>query len=617
MNPKQPRGARAPLASRFQDHPVILRELEEFAAQTGCPFPCATDAEEGALFEQFAVLNILRRWHTPELTVSDFPFIMVGTENDLQVDSIAFLVNEELVETAEHLRDLLENADQVSVQFVFQQATRTQQFEMKKMREFVDGVEHFLSPQGFLRENELLKAKRLLKEQLFGLLQHKAEFECSVCLYYSCLGRWTDTPERDGWRSWAEDKILRLWPGIDVEVETVDAGRLKDCLEKNTTAPAENENYCREIAIENLLPFTGIPDVKAYLGFVSASEYLNLLSREDGQGIFERIFAGNVRGFEGSSNPVNAKIGQTLRGANSSEFVLLNNGVTLIAPEVTHENGVLRICNYQVVNGLQTSYVLYKNRRQIANADGVFLPVKIVETHNQDLADAIILGTNQQTVIGKVDYVSRLPLARALEDYFEYRAQGETASRLWLERRRGQYRRASGIGNLNRVIGMEGLLRGFTASFLRQPHDAEKGFAEILPYIPERVLNPAHPLELYYAAAQIRFAVKEHVDKPANKDLESYEFHLDHLCRHFCEPKPAPETDFFQPEWLTYCAELEANLANPARLTWALDHAAQIVRNIRSTHPRASLKRREAPQRAETTNQSIAASALPLKQRGW
>jgi len=617
MNPNQKRGGRAPQPSRFQDHPVVLRELEEFAIQTGVTFPCATDAEEGALFEQFAVLNILRRWHTPELTVSDFPFIMVGTENDLQVDSIAFLVNEELVESAEHLRDLLENASRVSIQFVFQQATRTGQFDMKKMREFVDGVEHFLAPQGFLRENELLRAKRLLKEQLFGLLQDKVEFECSVCLYYCCLGRWTDTPERDGWRSWAEDKILRLWPGIEVEVETVDGGRLRECLEKNASTPAETEDYSREIAIENLLPFTGIPEVNAYLGFVKASEYLKLLAREDGQGIFEMIFAGNVRGFEGSSNPVNAKIGQTLRGAQSSQFVLLNNGVTLIAPEVTFADGLLRLRNYQVVNGLQTSHVLYKNRRQIADPESVFLPIKIVETRDQDLTDSIILGTNQQTVIGKVDYVSRLPLARALEEYFEFRAQTDPASRLWLERRRGQYRRASNISNLNRIIGLEGLLRGFTASFLRQPHDAEKGFAEILPYIPERVLNPAHPLELYYTAALVRFAVKDYVDRPANKDLESYEFHLDHLCRHFCEPRSVPETDFFSPEWLPYCAELEANLANPERLTWALDHAAHIVRKIRSSHPRSSLRRREAPQRAETTNQSIAAAALPLKQRGW
>jgi len=122
------------------------------------------------------------------------------------------------------------------------------------------------------------------------------------------------------------------------------------------------------------------------------------------------------------------------------------------------------------------------------------------------------------------------------------------------------------------------------------------------------------------AARQIMAMSKgadDFLEKPVNKDLESYEFHLDHLCRFLCEPKPAPETEICDHAWLAHCKALEANLAHPERVNWALDQAGAILRKIRSAHPRSSMRRREAPQRADTTNQSLAAATLLLKQRAW
>ena len=63
----------------------------------------------------------------------------------------------------------------------------------------------------------------------------------------------------------------------------------------------------------------------------------------------------NVRGYQGKSS-VNDGIAGTLRNPDSAEFWVLNNGITILADELTPAGmSTLNIKDPQIVNGLQTS----------------------------------------------------------------------------------------------------------------------------------------------------------------------------------------------------------------------------------------------------------------------
>ena len=77
---------------------------------------------------------------------------------------------------------------------------------------------------------------------------------------------------------------------------------------------------------------TVAPEIKgvtqAYLGFISAQEFIGIIRDENGD-IIHSIFYDNVRDWQGE-NAVNMEIG-TLTSDHKARFALMNNGVTVIA----------------------------------------------------------------------------------------------------------------------------------------------------------------------------------------------------------------------------------------------------------------------------------------------
>lgn len=66
-----------------------------------------------------------------------------------------------------------------------------------------------------------------------------------------------------------------------------------------------------------------------------------------------------------SKNPVNKEIAETIRNKKSNEFVLLNNGITMLSDDTRLQEragkknrGQLRVTNPQIINGGQTAYTL-------------------------------------------------------------------------------------------------------------------------------------------------------------------------------------------------------------------------------------------------------------------
>jgi hypothetical protein len=145
-----------------------------------------------------------------------------------------------------------------------------------------------------------------------------------------------------------------------------------------------------------------------------------------------RLFARNVRAFQGE-NAVNAKIIETIRSPEkASRFRYMNNGITVVCDRVRtyEETGArsVRLWNPQFVNGQQTSYML---REAGASAQGVRVVMKVVRIDRDaghsdydDVVHDIVQATNWQTKVALPDLRSndeiQVQLARAMRRLGHY-----------------------------------------------------------------------------------------------------------------------------------------------------------------------------------------------------
>ncbi len=142
-------------------------------------------------------------------------------------------------------------------------------------------------------------------------------------------------------------------------------------------------------------------------GIVTLSELALLLGHpETPLQIDQSLFKDNVRGVLGSDNAVNQGIAKTLSSQDSSLFVFLNNGITIVAEQVLYQAGgnfPVEMVNPQIVNGCQTASVIHQAFVTDRSAfDQEFRPavqLRIIESSDPKFTEAVALATNSQTRI--------------------------------------------------------------------------------------------------------------------------------------------------------------------------------------------------------------------------
>lgn len=116
------------------------------------------------------------------------------------------------------------------------------------------------------------------------------------------------------------------------------------------------------------------------------------------------IFELNVRGPLGA-NKVNKEIVKSLEyPVYRKNFHVLNNGITVLCQSFDYDpsTGKLKVNDFQVANGCQTTYTLYKHRNKVD--DTVWLKMTMVEGHSW--APMIAKSTNTQTTVKPEDFAS-------------------------------------------------------------------------------------------------------------------------------------------------------------------------------------------------------------------
>ncbi len=198
-------------------------------------------------------------------------------------------------------------------------------------------------------------------------------------------------------------------------------------------------------------------------------------------GSVDTLFSENVRGYLGK-NKANKSIDNTLRDPTKAPFFLfMNNGLTIICESMVVPIGpqageyLVSVVNPVIVNGLQTSHVLYdifsENPEWLDNVDVI---VRVYENRNKELTELITEATNTQTSINFKDQMSNKKFNEIAHDYFAARGVKYVS-------KRGESVRdddlAEGIQN---SINNETVLKFWFATYNRNPRLAKSSKKSVL-----------------------------------------------------------------------------------------------------------------------------------------
>ena len=259
---------------------------------------------------------------------------------------------------------------------------------------------------------------------------------------------------------------------------------------------------------------------QAYIGLLNCKDLIKLISNSDGE-LQRNLFSENIRDYLGE-NKVNKEIELTVRDEDAQlRLPALNNGITIVAREVVNVADQFTIRDYQIVNGCQTSNVIFNNRDKISG--DVFVPVKIVEVSNPDLVNEIVKSTNRQTEVTDEAFVALEDFHKQLEKFFtNIKEKGN--KKLLYERRRNQYQDNSVA--TKQVVTLTLLTKSFVAIFLDEPHSNSRYYGELLETNRSRLYQQNHSLWAYYCCAVVVHNVEKGLRKYKPLWIRKYRYQV-------------------------------------------------------------------------------------------
>lgn len=455
--------------------------LDEFKANQSLHSMKDSDA-----FERLGSFCVMSREFGESFNIED---VSMGGGNDIAIDGLAMIVNGSLVTTTDEITDLADTNKFLDVGFIFVQCKTSSSFSSADVGSFCFGVEDFFSAKPKLPQNPEIKEALKLKNAIYlrGALFTRGKPSCR--LHYITTGKWQDDANIQARIDVGKKALEDTGLFSTVSITPMDADGLFKAYQ------ATKNQVSREFKFESKTLLPAIDGVKeAYLGVLPAQEYLRLIT--DGSGnVLRSLFYDNIRDFQGD-NDVNREIATTLRSSSESgKFVLLNNGITLITRALRTVGNTFFIEDYQIVNGCQTSHVLFNEKAQI-NAN-VHIPIKVISTQDEAITSSIIKCTNSQTQVKPEQLHAWSDFQKKLEALF---AGYQDKKRLYYERRSQQYNSVAGIEKV-RIVTMPQLIRAFSSMFLDEPHRATRSYARLLQKIGTSIFGDGHQLNPYYVSA--------------------------------------------------------------------------------------------------------------------
>ena len=484
---------------------------------------------ESEAFEHFVNYCIASREHPENL---EFESMRVGGTGDLAIDGIAVLVNEHLVSSIEDVDFFKRTLRRLDVRFLFVQSKTSEKFDVGEIGKFFYGVQTFFKKEPVASMNAQLRVVRELKDYIYAKtvdMEHAPTCE----LFYVTCGKWTGDAALTERIEAGKSEINSTDLFSEVSFNPIDGEAIK------TLYRELRRMVVREIAFEKHTILPGIEHVQeAYIGILPCPEYLKLICDSDGN-LQRSLFYDNVRDFQGN-NPVNMEVEATLNQPDQRDkFVLLNNGITIVAQSINKVGPKFKLVDFQIVNGCQTSHILYRNRSLLA---GAFLPVKIIVTGDAEVTNAITKGTNRQTEVKIEAFESLKPFQKELEEFYSTFGKNRKP-KLYYERRSKQYETVPSV-NKQHVVTLPAQVNCFVAMFLNESHSTHRYYGELLEANRSRMFLPNHSVFPYYLSGYALVRCERWLAQgSADRSKRRFKYHLLMLCRFLASKDATPYLD--------------------------------------------------------------------------
>lgn len=483
----------------------------------------------------------------------DAKSVTIGSGNDTGIDGLGIIVNGYLVEDIEEVSDLLDQNGYIEVTYVFVQAKTSSSFDSKEMGAFCFGVKDFFSENpGLVRNDDIEKFAEISNFVLDQAAKFKEDPKCRM--YYITTGRWNDDPNHTAIINATRNDLDTYNIFGDIDFHPIGATELSKLYRQTKTPDAAEFVFSDKVT----LPETeGINE--AYYGIIPFTEFKNILV-DDNDNI-RSIFDDNVRDFQGARNPVNSEINSTLEGDHPERFVVFNNGVTIVANSLKTAGNRFIISDFQIVNGCQTSNVLYQNRNN-KNIQELYVPLRLIVTGDDSVKSQITLATNSQTAIKTEQLAVLSDFQRNLELYY---ASSEGDGELYYERRAKQYSNDNAVVK-SRVITVANQIKSFSAMFLQNPHLVTSFFGSIAKKLGSKgstIFKEDHTYAPYYLSG-LAFYKLDSLFRSGTIDgsYRKAKFHLLMLFRLLAEDETVPPLNS-QKKMERYCEPIVQKLLDP------------------------------------------------------
>lgn len=445
----------------------------------------STYSSENDYFEFFSAVQVLKNYNLSDNEIENG---IVGNGNDGGCDSLFVFLNGELLSV-----DQIENLSATKgsiLKLIIIQSKETFSFNEDAIMKWKTVSENLLNISNDIdsfakRYNEEVRdGFRLFRDALTKLIRSQVKIQ--IQYYYVTLATEIH-PNVKQQATELKDLILKMYPAAQTDILFVGADELMRLYYTDSDVNINLLLSDNPITLGSKVEYVALVNIATYYKFIT-----------DDSGTLRRaFFESNVRDYQGK-NAVNNCIAETLSNNGSEDFWWLNNGITILADNITQiTTKELSLLNPEIVNGLQTSTEIYNyfstNPQQLENEKRNVL-VRVIVPESEEIRDNIIFATNNQTNIPKSSLRVTDTIHLQIEMYFKSRG-------LYYDRRKNYYKNQK--KKSTEIVGVSFLAQCLISIILRKPDFARARPSTLLTddetyaFLYEKNQN----LEAYYKAA--------------------------------------------------------------------------------------------------------------------
>lgn len=503
---------------------IIKGYLKNYTEQYGLEYK---EKDLSEIFEGFATYCILSN----ELINDDLDLNKIestNTKKNKGIDNICFIVSGKIITNIKELEDIFENSGYVDIFLIFIQSKISEKFDNTEVSNLLDTVADFIKEKPSYPLNQEAKYFHDMLLFVYDNLSKINKFYSKT--YYVTTGVWNEDNVINATVKNKEAIIneLSIFKNGDLKCKLYDHIMLRKLFDKSNK-PARAEFVFKD---KSSISFNETSNIKeAYFGLLPFKDYKKILIDEETDKI-RNLFYDNVRDNLGENN-VNNDIDKTLKDKKYEYFPLLNNGITIISEKNLGSGDKFILENFQIVNGCQTSNILYENR-ELYNIENLLIPIKLVITENEDIKSDITIATNNQTEIKEEQLVALSEFQKGLEEYYKLMSN-ESEIKLYYERRSNQYA-GNTIVMKKSIVALREQIKTFVAVFFEEPHNSAGYFGKIFKENSNNLFLKEHSYEPYYLCGLMQYIFKDFLNKKQiDRKYNKARYHLFMLYRKILE----------------------------------------------------------------------------------